>query len=125
MDKTESTKRFIKGVVEEGKRQIDGRVANSLDGLVGRYRRRRSAKVLRYDPCNQEAMPGDLMVDLFTGKLYRLEQSSGWGKRMSGDLTPREIPPPTDGLIACIKDNEIWWMKPPNDSGQPERGTKR
>ena len=85
-----------------------------LDSLVGRYRRRRSANVLPYDPWNQEAMPGDLMVDLFTGKLHRLEQSSGWGKRMSGDLTPREILPPAEGLKAIIKDDEIWWMKPPN-----------
>ena len=34
MGKKESTKKFIEGVAEEGKRQIDERVSNSLDGLV-------------------------------------------------------------------------------------------
>ena len=98
-------------------KQTEGESKVDSSTLVGRYRRRRSAKVLHFNQWNQEAEQGDLMVDSTNGKLYRLEQSSGWGKRMSGELTPREIPPPYDGLIACIKDDEVWWIKPPNAGG--------
>lgn len=74
-----------------------------------RYRRKRSSKVLNFDSWNFDAEPGDLMVD-YRGKLFRLEQSSGWGKRNAGELTPREIKPPK-GCIAVILDNEIYWQK--------------
>jgi len=78
--------------------------------LIRRYRRKRSAKVFPYNPWNTETEPGDLMVSC-SGMLYRLEESSGWGKRQSGVLTPRTIDPPTVDLIAVIHGNEIWWAR--------------
>jgi len=76
-----------------------------------RYRRRRTTRVLTYNPWNFDAEVGDLMVDSVDGALYRLEESSGWGKRTSGDLTPRRIKPLSTDMVAKIIDGEIWWIR--------------
>lgn len=38
--------------------------------------------------------PGSVYVDTIAQKVYRAEQSSGWGKRTRGELYKREIKPP-------------------------------
>ena len=43
------------------------------------------------------------------GKLFRLEKSSGWGAKSAGVLYPRTIKPPRDGMVAMIRDGEVWW----------------
>lgn len=52
----------------------------------------------------------DRCVCWATGKLYRLLESSGWGKAMRGELTPREIKPPQDGLIMKKINNKWCWV---------------
>lgn len=95
--------------VEQNQETTDGQaVRRTVDALVMRYRRRRSANVLLYNPWNFKAEPGDLMVTN-GGTLFRLEESSGWGKRMSGVLYPRQIKPPQKGMVAVIKDDEVYW----------------
>ena len=69
-----------------------------------RYRRRRSAKV---NPSEDDAEAGDLYVQF--GKLIRCEEPTGWGARNLGLLYPREIKPPFPGMIAVVKDGEIYW----------------
>ena len=78
--------------------------------LFRRYRKRGTATVWHYSPWCQEAEPGDLMVT-DSGQLYRLQESSGWGKRKAGELTLRLILPPMHGLIAKIVGEEVWWVK--------------
>jgi len=55
-----------------------------------------------------DAEQGDLMVSN-DGKLFRLEKSSGWGAKSAGVLYPRTIKPPRDGMVAMIRDGEVWW----------------
>ena len=82
----------------------------NLDPLVLRYRRRRSSTVWHYNARAWDAEPGDLMVT-HDGILYRLTESSGWGKREAGELTPRTIKPPHPGLFAVIHEDEVWWAQ--------------
>lgn len=99
-----------------GKLHLRLDVPRSRLRMVKRYRRRRTAKVLHFDAWNFAAEPGDLMVDM-EGRLFRLEQSSGYRKRRSlGELTPRLIPPPQPGLGAKIVIGadgmrEVWWVR--------------
>ena len=73
-----------------------------------RYKRRRKSHVLRYNERNFDAEVGDLMVDN-TGRLYRLEESGGRGKRDLGELYPREIV--RAGFKALIEDGEVYFIK--------------
>lgn len=89
----------------------EARNGGSLGRFVRRYRRRKTSRVWRYHPLNTDAEPGDLMV-AYDGRLFRLEESSGWGKRMAGELTLRTIKPPRLGLRAELREGEIWWVQP-------------
>jgi len=91
------------------------RVAGTVRALVLRYRRRRSSTVWHFNARAWDAEPGDLMVT-HDGTLYRLEESSGWGKREAGELTPRTIKPPRPELYAVIHEGEVWWAQ--NDKAQ-------
>ena len=71
--------------------------------------RKRGGRVLDYDPWNFDAEVGDFMIDT-VGRLYRLEESRGRDKAMSGDLTPRRIKPPHPTATAtCGTDGLIRW----------------
>lgn len=72
--------------------------------------RNRKGQCLPYSERNFEAEPGDYMVDMF-GQVFRLEESSGWGKRNAGELTPRTIHPPKGYSHAILKDGKIFWVK--------------
>lgn len=76
-----------------------------------RYRRRRTSQVRQYNPWDWDAEPGDLAVDSH-GTLYRLEESTGWGKNKLGELTPRKIKPPKLGMKARIIKGEVYWVDP-------------
>ena len=62
--------------------------------FVKKYRTK--ARILKYNPWNQDAEPGDIMIG--EGKLFRLEESHGWGRRTAGELYCREIKPPAPNL---------------------------
>src|SRR5713101_5121799 len=88
----------------------------SVHRIVRRFRKRKAARVWRYNPWAWDAEAGDLMVS-HNGILMRLEESNGWGKRCAGELTPRTIKPPQPGLIAEIIGDDVWWLSP-NEKGQ-------
>jgi len=92
-----------------------------VNALVLRYRRRRSSTVWHFNARAWDAEPGDLMVTR-DGILYRLTESSGWGKREAGELTPRTIHPPRAGLCAVIHEGEVWWAQ--NAAGQTPAAKK-
>ncbi len=50
----------------------------------------------------------DWIVDR-EGDVYRLVESSGWGKRAAGELTPRSVKPPVEGAKAVFRDGKWWW----------------
>lgn len=77
---------------------------------IRRYRKRRSTLAIPYDPWCPTAEDGNLVVD-YLGKLYRLVESRGRQKRETGELSMREIAPPSPEMWARIIDGEIWWMK--------------
>jgi hypothetical protein len=66
--------------------------------------------VFGFNPWNDAIEPGDLLVNSITGKLFRATESTGRDKRDSGELTPREIKPPHDGLKAKIYLGEVYWV---------------
>lgn len=74
-----------------------------------RYRRRRSAKVLVYNPWNFDAEVGDLMVS-DNGLLYRMEKSSSWWVNAAGELYARLVHPPRKDMKAVIDHGEIYWV---------------
>lgn len=76
--------------------------------LIRQYRSKR--KVHHYNPWNEEAQPGDLVVDM-KGRLFCLMESNGRNKRAAGDLTPKQIKPPLPDLCATIIDNKVWWVR--------------
>ena len=71
--------------------------------------------VLKYNPWNENAEPGDIMVS-HTGRAWRLYQSSGWGKRNLGELSMREIKKP--GKYATIEKGKLVWVAAENQGGQ-------
>jgi hypothetical protein len=75
---------------------------------VRKYRSK--ARVLHWDPWNEDIEPGDLLVDLH-GHLFRAAQSRGRNKAAMGELTPITIKPPSPELRAKIIDGEVWWVK--------------
>ena len=75
-----------------------------------KYRKRKTARILQWNPWNWEAESGDIMISL-QGKAYRLEPSSGWNKRCAGELYPRKIKCPTGFNRAIIKNGEMYWIK--------------
>ncbi|KKN02490.1 hypothetical protein LCGC14_1117160 [marine sediment metagenome] len=78
-----------------------------------KYRKRKTTKVLRFNARNFDAEPGDLMVETYgSGKLYRLEDRRIGPMATAGELYPRLIKPPTEGLKAVIEDGEVFWVDP-------------
>jgi hypothetical protein len=78
-----------------------------------KFRKRKSTRILSFAfRGHEETEPGDLLVCPISDRLYRAEQSSGWGKRMLGEFTPREIkPPPGFSKIVWDKNtNELYWV---------------
>lgn len=82
--------------------------------LIRRYQRRLAARVFAGIGCSSYAASieeGDLIVESEHGRLYRAEASSGADKRAAGDLTPRLIRPPLEGLRAIRVGDDIWWAE--------------
>jgi hypothetical protein len=75
-----------------------------------KYRRKRSSKVLAYNPWNFNAEPGDLMVD-HSGNLFRLEENPSPIIRAGGELRPRRIKPKKTNMKAKIINKEIYWVR--------------
>jgi len=79
-----------------------------------KYRKCKSTRVWKaLNPWNEECDPGDLVVH--RGKLLRLVQSRGWGKRRLGELTYETIKPPKDIRkydpgIELDLDGSLWWV---------------
>jgi hypothetical protein len=75
---------------------------------VKKYRRR-GGKVYLWNPWNFSAEVGDFMIR--DGKLFKLAESLGWGKRCAGELTPKEIQPPNPEAKASYDphNDEILW----------------
>jgi hypothetical protein len=81
-------------------------------GMKIKYRKRKSTRAYPFPyntgpTCDCEI--GDLLIDDY-GRLFRLRESSGWGKRMAGDLTPCEIKPPLSDMKAILENGEIYWI---------------
>lgn len=70
---------------------------------------RSKARILGWNPWNQNTEPGDIMVDESAGKAYRLETGSGFFKRTRGELYPREIKKP--GYRAVIENGKLIWVR--------------
>ena len=83
---------------------------------VKRYRKRRGTRVWLYNEWNADAYIGDLMINENTGKLFRIQESTGVNKRRSGELTLKEINPPIPNWFATLVDGEIWWCKKDNNN---------
>ena len=75
-----------------------------------RYRKRRKTQVWHYFPWNWDIEPGDLLVDAWGG-LMRAVESCGNNQSRSGTLNTRAIKPPLPGMIAEIRDGEVWWVE--------------
>lgn len=73
-----------------------------------RYRKRKTTRVLGWNPYNFDAEPGDLMVG--HGKLYRLEDRRIGPMAALGELYPREIQPPSPNLKAIKLEGEVFWV---------------
>ncbi|MFA5238399.1 MAG: hypothetical protein WC476_01650 [Phycisphaerae bacterium] len=69
---------------------------------------RKDRKILPYNERNWDAEPGDIMV-MEDGRVWRLTESTGWGKRAAGELTPREIKKP--GFKGSIQKGKLVWVK--------------
>ncbi|MFA4971831.1 MAG: hypothetical protein WC683_04410 [bacterium] len=68
---------------------------------------KRTGGVWPYNEHNEDAMPGDIMVDL-NGAVWKLDHSRGWGKRMLGELTPTQIKRP--GKRGKIIEGQLVWV---------------
>jgi hypothetical protein len=74
-----------------------------------RYRKRKTTRVLGWNPHNWDAEPGDLMVRVSAGRLFRLEAGVN-PSAADGHLYPREIK--RDGYrIEWADDGELYWVK--------------
>ena len=71
----------------------------------------RKGKVLPYNERNFDAEPGDKMFDN-QGRLFRLEESSSFFKRASGELYPRLIKPPRPDAKFVEIDGVYCWEWP-------------
>ena len=69
----------------------------------------RVGRILRFNPWNFDAEPGDKMID-HNGVAYLLRQSTGWGKRSVGELTHHRIKPPHPDAKAVIRGDQMWWV---------------
>ena len=84
---------------------------DAKDRIVHRTRRERN--ILYFNPWNMDADVGDYMITI-DGEAYRLEESSGWARRTSGELYPRTIR--KSGYKATIEKDEngeniLVWVK--------------
>lgn len=76
-----------------------------------KYRKWKKTRVLRYSAYNFDAEPGDLMVSGYgEGKLFRLEGRRIGPMAAIGELYPREILPPINGMKAVIEDDDVYWV---------------
>lgn len=82
-----------------------------------RYRKHRKTRVLRFNPWNFDAEPGDLMVANGV-QLFRLEEARTPSVSAVGELYPRVIKPPHPGMRPWLVDDEVWWY-PPGDCPKP------
>ena len=73
-----------------------------------RYRKRKKTRVLQWNPKNWDAEPGDLMVQMGYGRLYRLEAATNPGAA-TGELYPREIKR-AGYRIEWHEDGELYWV---------------
>jgi hypothetical protein len=69
----------------------------------------RKGRCLAYDPWNQDAEPGDYMVDA-AGRVFRLTESEGRNRRDAGELSMRRIAPPAGYTKATLQDGRITWV---------------
>jgi len=78
-----------------------------VDGyeLVKQYRGR--GRVFRYNPWNEDADPGDVMVGY--GQAWFLYTSRGRHKSARGELSMRLLKPPSPDLVAVIHEGKLWW----------------
>jgi len=63
-------------------------------------------KVLRYNPWNFDAEPGDIMVS-HDGRAWKLYDRPGSAKSCAGELSQRELKKP--GCLADIVDGKLVW----------------
>lgn len=63
--------------------------------------------VLRYNPWNFDAEPGDIMVS-HDGRAWRLYESNGRQKAAAGELSMRELK--RKGMKATIENNKLAWV---------------
>lgn len=94
----------IDNLVQEGGKRI-------------KHRKRKDTKILGWNPWNFDAEPGDLMVG--HGKLYRLEDRKRGNMAAAGELYPRLIKPPVEGLFAILDGEDVFWIDKETYS-QPE-----
>ena len=76
-----------------------------------KYRKRKSTRAFifpLFTHFTDDYESGDLLID-DKGGLFRLKESTGWGKRMAGELTPCEIKPPQHGMRAILENDNIYW----------------
>jgi hypothetical protein len=72
------------------------------------YRKRKKTRILQWNPRNWDAEPGDLMVRVSEGRLFRLEAAINPGAA-DGGLYPREIT--RDGCrIEWAADGNLYWV---------------
>ena len=86
-----------------------------------RYRKRKSTRVYPFPfstTSTSDCEIGDLLVD-HKGKLFRLRESTGWGKSRAGELTPCEIKPPKSDMKALLEGGEVYWT---NRNAEEEGG---
>jgi hypothetical protein len=79
------------------------------------YRKRKKTQVWDWlgSSWNFNIEEGDLLIDSKSGTLFRAVPSSGWGKRMAGELTPKRVKPPRPGLRVVREGKEeesrVYW----------------
>lgn len=70
--------------------------------------------VLRYNPWNQDAEPGDIMVG--GGRAWRLYERKGGPRSASGELSMRELK--KKGKRATIENGELVWIESSRQAGR-------
>ena len=76
-----------------------------------KYRKRKATRAYPFPystTSTSDCEIGDLLID-DEGRLFRLKESTGWGKRMAGELTPCQIKPPHPNMKAAIENGDIYW----------------
>ena len=73
----------------------------------------RKQPVAQYDPWDFSREPGDRVYEPQTGKdgAWMFVESNGWGKRMSGELTPRIVKKNGRYRLAVLCDDGYWYWQ--------------